>query len=138
MIHLIFFDIKKRILGIIYYILSLFATMLNFFFQVIPFPLSFEDQNKSCILKKQIKKKKKHFSIYITFNLAPFHSGNSLITYSAGHSEFEERNAYTASKVSKYGVISGPYFPTFGVNTERYFTRNNSAFGHFSHSGIYV
>ena len=28
--------------------------------------------------------------------------------------------AYIAWKVSKYGVISGPYFPAFGVNTERY------------------
>ena len=27
----------------------------------------------------------------------------------------------TASKVSKYGVISGPYFPVFGLNTEIYF-----------------
>ena len=27
----------------------------------------------------------------------------------------------TAWKVSKYGVISGPYFPAFGLNTERYF-----------------
>ena len=48
-------------------------------------------------------------------------------------------------KVSKYGVISGPYFPVFGLNTEIYFlnlhiqseyrkirTRNNSVFGHFS------
>ena len=48
---------------------------------------------------------------------------------------------------SKYGVISGPYFPAFGLNTERYGvslriqseyrkirTRNNSVFGHFSHS----
>ena len=25
-----------------------------------------------------------------------------------------------AWKVSKYGVISGPYFPVFGLNTERY------------------
>ena len=25
-----------------------------------------------------------------------------------------------AWKVSKYGVISGPYFPPFGLNTERY------------------
>ena len=25
----------------------------------------------------------------------------------------------TVWKVSKYGVISGTYFPTFGVNTER-------------------
>ena len=27
---------------------------------------------------------------------------------------------HTVWKVSKYGVISGPYFPTFGLNTERY------------------
>ena len=44
-------------------------------------------------------------------------------------------------------VISGPYFPVFGLNTEIYFvilriqskfrkirTRNNCVFGHFSHS----
>ena len=33
-------------------------------------------------------------------------------------------------KVSKYGVISGLYFPTFGLNMERY-----EVFGHFSRSG---
>ena len=27
--------------------------------------------------------------------------------------------AFAAWKVSKYGVISGPYFPAFGLNTER-------------------
>ena len=27
---------------------------------------------------------------------------------------------FTAWKVFKYGVISGPYFPAFGLNTERY------------------
>ena len=34
----------------------------------------------------------------------------------------------TAWKVSKYGVISGPYFSVFGMNTEIYSvrTRNNS------------
>ena len=50
-------------------------------------------------------------------------------------------------KVSKYGVIFGPYFPAFGLNPERYFvslrfqsecgkirTRKNSIFGHFSRS----
>ena len=26
----------------------------------------------------------------------------------------------TAWKVSKYGVISGPYFPVFSTNTEKY------------------
>ena len=49
-------------------------------------------------------------------------------------------NSYTAWKMSKYGDFSGPYFPAFGLNTERYGrygkirTRKNSAFGHFSHS----
>ena len=56
-------------------------------------------------------------------------------------------NTYTGWKVSKYGVISGPYFPVFGVNTEicsvnlriqseyrKIWTRNNSVFGHFSRS----
>ena len=31
-----------------------------------------------------------------------------------------EKNSITAWKVSKYGVISGPYFPVFGLNTEIY------------------
>ena len=51
----------------------------------------------------------------------------------------------TAWEVSKYGVFSGLYFPTFGLNTERYSvslriqsecrkirTRKNSVSGHFS------
>ena len=55
--------------------------------------------------------------------------------------------AAAAWKVSKYGVFSGPYFPSFGLNTRRYFvslqiqsecgkiqTRKNFAFGHISHS----
>ena len=50
-------------------------------------------------------------------------------------------------KVSKYRIISGPYFPVFGLNTEIYGvniciqweyrkirTRNNPVFGHFSRS----
>ena len=54
----------------------------------------------------------------------------------------------TAWKVSKDGVFSDPYFPTFGLNTERYSvtlriqsecgktrTRKNSVFAHFSRSG---
>ena len=53
----------------------------------------------------------------------------------------------TVWNVSKYGVFSGPYFPAFGLNTERYevslriqskygeiWTRKNSVFGHFSRS----
>ena len=56
---------------------------------------------------------------------------------------------YTAWKVSKYGVFSGPHFPAFGLNTERYEvslriqsecgkirTRKYSVFGHISHSVI--
>ena len=27
---------------------------------------------------------------------------------------------FTASKMSKYGVFSGPYFSVFGPNTEKY------------------
>ena len=54
---------------------------------------------------------------------------------------------HTAWKVSKYGVISDPYFLVFRSNTEIYEiilriqskcrkiqTRNNFVFGHFSHS----
>ena len=53
----------------------------------------------------------------------------------------------TVWNMSKYEVFSGPYFPAFGLNTERYFvalciqsecrkirTRKNSVFGHFSRS----
>ena len=53
-------------------------------------------------------------------------------------------------KVSKYEVFSGPYFPAFGLNTERYLlslriqsecgkmrTRKNSVFGNISHSITY-
>ena len=49
--------------------------------------------------------------------------------------------------MTKYGVVSGPYFPVFGLNTEKYSvslriksefrkirTRNNSVFGHFPRS----
>ena len=57
--------------------------------------------------------------------------------------------AITVWKVSKYGVISGPYFPVLRLNMEIYGvslriqfeyreirTRNNSVFGHFSRSAI--
>ena len=56
----------------------------------------------------------------------------------------------TERKVSKYGIISGPYFPTFGLNKEKYEvslcmqskcgkmrTRNSCVFGHFSLSVAY-
>ena len=29
-------------------------------------------------------------------------------------------STFTVWKVCKYGVFSGPYFPAFGLNTERY------------------
>ena len=37
----------------------------------------------------------------------------------------------TAWKVPKYGVISGPYFPIFGLNRERYgvFSPNTGKYG---------
>ena len=54
---------------------------------------------------------------------------------------------YTSGKVSRYGVFSHPYFPVFGLNTDRCFvpfriqsecgkigTRKNSVFGQFSRS----
>ena len=54
----------------------------------------------------------------------------------------------TVRKVSKYGVFSGPHFPAFGLNTERYEvtlhiqseygkirTKKYYIFGHFSHNG---
>ena len=56
---------------------------------------------------------------------------------------------YTAWKVSKYEVFSGPYFPVLGLNTEIYCvnrriqseyriirTRKKSVFGHFSRSDM--
>ena len=46
---------------------------------------------------------------------------------------------YTAWKVSKYGVFSGPFFPAFDLNTVLYSVRiqenmdkKTSVFGHFS------
>ena len=58
---------------------------------------------------------------------------------------------YTAWRVSKYGVFSGPHFPAFGLNTDIYFvniriqsefwkirTRENSVFGHFSRRAIFT
>ena len=33
---------------------------------------------------------------------------------------FYTLHAFTARKVSKYGVISGPYFPVFNPNTGKY------------------
>ena len=38
---------------------------------------------------------------------------------------YENLLTYTAWKVSKYGVFSGPYFPAFALNTERYEVSNH-------------
>ena len=44
-------------------------------------------------------------------------------------------NSSTAQKMSKYGVISGPYFPVFRLNTEKYGPEiTHSVFGYFSRS----
>ena len=42
---------------------------------------------------------------------------------------------YTARKVSKYGVISGLYFPV--AEYRKIWTRNNSVFGHFSRCEVF-
>ena len=79
-----------------------------------------------------------HLEIY-------FLTGNLILNFEVLQSEL---TVYiTPWKVSKYGVFSGPYFLTFGLNTERYFvslrsqskcgkirTRKSSVFGHISHS----
>ena len=45
--------------------------------------------------------------------------------------------------MSKHGVISGPYFPIYGVNLRihseyrKILTKDNSVFGHFSRSERY-
>ena len=45
---------------------------------------------------------------------------------------------FTAWKVSKYRVFSGPYFPTFGLNMERYFSPNAGKYEpELSHRGTF-
>ena len=39
----------------------------------------------------------------------------------------QKSKPFTMLKVSKYGVISGPYFPVFGLNTEIYGVINVSS-----------
>ena len=69
-----------------------------------------------------------------------------ILSFFVNHNFSWDRN--TAWKMPKYGVFSGPYFSSFGLNTERYFvslriqsecgkirTRKNFVFGHISHSG---
>ena len=42
-----------------------------------------------------------------------------LILPSSIFAGFKSRTVGTMWKVSKYGVISGPYFPRFGLNTDQ-------------------
>ena len=61
--------------------------------------------------------------------------------------KIKQLKTHTAWKATKYAVFSGPYFPEFRLNTERYGvslriqsecgkiqTRKNFVFGHFSRS----
>ena len=61
------------------------------------------------------------------------------------------REMYSWWKVYKSGVSSGPFFPAFGLNTERYFvslliqsecwkirTRKKFLFGHFSRNALWL
>ena len=99
------------------------------------------------------------FSTWLSSSFAPiFTSMNNLklVALSEGSthvavtlkSSMVVSDQITALKVSKYGVFSGPYFPAFGLNTERYSvslriqseygkmrTRKSSVFEHFSRSG---
>ena len=78
--------------------------------------------------------------IYYTWNLTCSYFRNFI------RNMLPHKNS-TVIKLSKYGVFSGPYFPAFGVNTERYGvslciqsesrkiqTRKSSVFRHFSRS----
>ena len=82
-----------------------------------------------------------HFRTWKLFRKT-FHACVILVTQRYLGSYFK---LVTAWKVSKYGVIFGPCFPAFGLNTGRYSvslriqceyreirTRNNSVFGYFS------
>ena len=96
-------------------------------------------------------------SLHIYFNLSqnvsPFiHTWNILNIVS--HKTIKIQLLFyfhTARKVSKYGVFSGPCFPAFGLNKERYSVslrirsecrkiriRKNSVFGHFSLSAKFT
>ena len=50
--------------------------------------------------------------------------------------EFHTPSKFTVWKVSKYKVISGPYFPVIELNTDIYGPEKNSVFGHFLRSDI--
>ena len=39
-----------------------------------------------------------------------------------------EPTPYHCVKSAKYGIFSGPYFPAFGLNTERYYGPENTPY----------
>ena len=73
--------------------------------------------------------------------------GNPIVVHTHEVNPVDYAIAFTAWKMSKNGVISGLYFPAFGLNTDRYSvsahiqsecgkvrTRNYSVFWHFARS----
>ena len=85
----------------------------------------------------------KMFLLYVLFSMKHF----SLLSVKLTRNNCLTLIIRLTWKVSKYGVIFGPYFPVFGLNTEIYSvnvrihseyrnirTRNYSVFGHFSRS----
>ena len=81
------------------------------------------------------------FSKVNTWNIREYRSSGTYIN--------SPKSTLTAWKVSKYGFISGPYFPVFQLNTDIYSVnlciqseyrkirnRNNFVFGHFSRSDL--
>ena len=54
------------------------------------------------------------FSCHLRLKIRPFAFLPTLISFNKTIA-----NASTAWKMSKYGVISGPYFPAVGVNTDQ-------------------
>ena len=107
------------------------------------------------VLNSKQRSCKNLFSLLLQISLLlsvfRFFSGNYLFIWTEYGDSLSISYLNTAWKVSKYGVISGPYFPVFGLNTERYGvslhieskyrkirTRNNTVFGHFSRSVEFI
>ena len=95
--------------------------------------------------KKIVKLKEKHFWRSLSLTDASCESLTNILINKLIVDIFLQ--IFTAWKVSKYGVFSGPYFPVLELNTEIYAvnlriqpeygkirTRKNSVFGHFSRS----
>ena len=63
------------------------------------------------------------FKLNILYTFIWHHSlqMNTLCKFNFGFVSTEICHPFTVWNMSKYGVFSGPYFPAFGLNTERYF-----------------